>query len=556
MVSFVMFPTIMALCLVTLGMASVSVPPSHSPPFYEPDHPFVLPTISDQRSPSALINTLANHGYVDRSGIQVDLLDMAIQLEAVFNMHSEFVFLSHVSPAIECGVTTEDDSGNIFVDLADLFGCDAFDSILVRFDHNPTVVDPILSQDLFMISSSDNTTGAEALLTIEDLMIFHFDRIIHTILENPNATFTSRDYLAQNLLLLTLVGSDPTLKTVQSQRLSTLLTEERFPEGFLPGTLREGMPYHFLDPTDPIMPLVDEVLMSVQAALSLFGLNDTSGTSPPGFEESFPPGFEETPPPEFSDDLPPDFSDGPPPDSFDGTPPEFSDDGFPPDSFDGTPPEFSDDFSPPDLAPSEFLPNSPVASPMDGFFTDVPTFEGPISPTTSSNETTSAPSSQFFTDVPTFEGPIAPTTSSNKTTSAPSVQTSVPPFSEIDPIVSDTTNTPTFSTSMRPTLTPSLYSGSGSPWPTIAPTYAPSSAKPTDEPTFEPTDDSTFEPTDEQDDMPETDMPSILVEMKDIEMIDKITPQKVMPTGNPTDESVDTEDRALQGEQRTNEDNQ
>lgn len=583
MVSFAFVTSWAAAAVLVLGSTGGGAQAEDSlslPAFYEPDHPYLLPTATDQRSPSALINTLANHGYIDRSGVQVDLLDLATQMEAIFNLHPEFAFLSHVVPAIECGITAEDDAGNMFVDLADMFGCGGFDSFLVRSVNDPTIVDPFLLQDLLMPTSPgsnitlDAVTGEE-LLTIQDLMNFQFDRIVQTAMANPNVTIAS-DYLSQNLLLLTLVGTDPTLQTLEVNRLFTLLMEERFPDGFLPGTLREDLPFHFTDPADPVLPLVDQILMNVEAALSVAFGNGTDMPFPPAFDD-------EVPPPGFFD---PGFDDGPPPGFFDGPPPGFFDDGPPPGFVDvGPPPGFFDDDIPPGLFDDDFPPGFfdddfpstefPLPAPIDGNSTDSPTFAAPEGDPIDSNST-SAPST-FESMSPTLAPSFTPGSETGlNTTTAPTTGTTSPsaspapiPSTEmpsgtfvpthsssngeedtLEPTMDDTTmpmsmdDEPTIEpTSVESTLAPSRMRYS-----TIAPSFvsddmgettAPSSAtidlsvvpyadEPTDEPTIvldtnESTDEPTIFPdlaeaTDEPTIVPDTDEPTRFEEFKEVDI--------------------------------------
>jgi hypothetical protein len=76
---------------------------------------FEPPGPKDQRGPCPFINTLANHGKINRNGTFIDIFDLAARREDVYNTAVEFLHHVPVQLAIDCNQTHEDE------DLESLF---------------------------------------------------------------------------------------------------------------------------------------------------------------------------------------------------------------------------------------------------------------------------------------------------------------------------------------------------------------------------------------------------------------------------------------------------
>ena len=63
------------------------------------------PIEGDERSPCVFLNTLANHGIINRNGTFIDLFEIVTKLEEVFAFSPQFIYQTKILPAVECGQT-------------------------------------------------------------------------------------------------------------------------------------------------------------------------------------------------------------------------------------------------------------------------------------------------------------------------------------------------------------------------------------------------------------------------------------------------------------------
>ena len=99
--------------------------------FDSKENPWIAPDLDiggDERSPDRLINALANHGIIDRTGRNIDLFDFAEKMENIYGLSKEYIYLTKLLTIIDCGQTYEDENGIIRFNLHDLFesGCEGF----------------------------------------------------------------------------------------------------------------------------------------------------------------------------------------------------------------------------------------------------------------------------------------------------------------------------------------------------------------------------------------------------------------------------------------------
>ena len=221
-------------------------------------YPWQEPGPGDERSPCAFLNTLTNHGLLNRNGTFIDLFEIATKMEEFFSFSPEFIYLTRILPAIDCGATYVDDettSSVIRLDLQGLFqpGCEDFRSILVPspLDDDTTVVNQTLVEDLLMMdgimynmgtetemdtdkgtkskgtkgmgNSMGNAMGNEAdgltntiedvaVLTLEDIAAFQYNRIFNVYYDttyNDDPTpfkIAGTDFMAIETLSLGLIS--------------------------------------------------------------------------------------------------------------------------------------------------------------------------------------------------------------------------------------------------------------------------------------------------------------------------------------------------------------
>jgi hypothetical protein len=192
---------------------------------------------------------------------------MEAKLEEVYLVSREFLRKNPVQLAIDCNQTYVDESGVIRLDLESLFdpNCEEHEASMFRTDRyfgfeESKFVDSSLVEALMARNPTSN-----GILTREDIMEYQSERIMDSRMKNPETEFRDFDIgnMGAQMNFLFLVGGDPTLHAVEKDRLEFFVMNERFPDGFIPGALRET-PYNFLDLTDMSHFMFVESMINVQ----------------------------------------------------------------------------------------------------------------------------------------------------------------------------------------------------------------------------------------------------------------------------------------------------
>lgn len=166
---------------------------------------------SSVRGPCPALNTLANHGYINRDGRNININDLAQAGEDVFGLSFEAMH-ALIFPNIEAGIEIEiDEEGEISFDLDALFlrnGIPNHDSSLFSVDDHFEESAPF-SQDLFdqFVSFVGGDTAS-----IADVVNFQIERFKDSCEKNPDFF----DILNDNLLNA-IVGEKFSLFLLQSQ---------------------------------------------------------------------------------------------------------------------------------------------------------------------------------------------------------------------------------------------------------------------------------------------------------------------------------------------------
>lgn len=197
------------------------------------------PGEGDVRSPCPFINTLANHGLINRSGKDVDLYEMVNTLSITFDGEPPlFQFLADL--AVSLNFTTTDENGVVRMDIDELFAHNKMehDASFFRSDHFFGEEDSKLV-DLGLLDALLSVNPDSDVLTFDDLAMFQYNRIIDSRTNNPEVSISEgqgTSFSAQATLFLVL-GQDPDLAFVQKDRLDELIRHERLPAGFVNGTV-------------------------------------------------------------------------------------------------------------------------------------------------------------------------------------------------------------------------------------------------------------------------------------------------------------------------------
>lgn len=194
------------------------------------------PGDGDVRSSCPFINTLANHGLINRSGKDVDLFEMVTILSETFDGAPPlFQFLADL--AVSLNFTSVDEDGIVRMDIDELHAHNKMehDASFFRADFFFGEEESKLV-DLGLLDALLSANPDSDVLTKEELMTFQYNRILDSRSNNPEVNINEgqgTSFSAQATLFLTL-GQDPNLASVQKDRIDELIRFERLPQGYVP----------------------------------------------------------------------------------------------------------------------------------------------------------------------------------------------------------------------------------------------------------------------------------------------------------------------------------
>lgn len=221
--------------------------------FPGPDNPWIAPGEGDVRSPCPFINTLANHGLIDRTGKNVDLFAMVPILSSTFDTATPLL-QGLSSAAVGFGWTTTDSNGTVRLSLDEMFAHNKqeHDASIARVDdyfgaERSRPVDETLLDELM------NTNPNSDVLTMQDMMDRQYARILDSRYNNPavNITMGGQGSLSAQATLFMVLGQDPELGFVDKQRIDELLRFERIPAGYTPKIITDPNNFSPFDITNP-----------------------------------------------------------------------------------------------------------------------------------------------------------------------------------------------------------------------------------------------------------------------------------------------------------------
>jgi hypothetical protein len=216
---------------------------------------FKAPGKGDARGPCPAIDTLANHGFINRNGKDVLMTDL---IQALLDVHdvAEKFLEGIVRSAINLGLTapadpSRDNAGAIVIDghqldISNLGDpSQEHDASLVRQDDwfcdeemPSTPADGALVDALLLTDE-----GAKSFLDAKDVAKFQQARIADTVLKNDgsvdagfNAEMPSSSLggLSAQKFLIMVLGQDEGLGKVDKLRLEQWLRDETIPDGHAP----------------------------------------------------------------------------------------------------------------------------------------------------------------------------------------------------------------------------------------------------------------------------------------------------------------------------------
>ncbi|TFK37516.1 hypothetical protein BDQ12DRAFT_652502 [Crucibulum laeve] len=236
---------------------------------------FHYPTTSDSRSPCPALNTLANHGYIRRSGTQITLFVLTRTLVHVYNVSFLLAFILAFTGFITCGTfrfevdqmndylgsSTRRKSLSVFprllscvprlrwtLDLADLSKrgplCIAHNGSLVHPDSvSSSAPDPTLVKELLHYANLTSACENAPIpgLSLVNLARFHSQRVASS--ETPLNKLHKHISRSESALLWALMhdraeedeklrDEDSEVPVIPLSRLEQWLGQERLPDGW------------------------------------------------------------------------------------------------------------------------------------------------------------------------------------------------------------------------------------------------------------------------------------------------------------------------------------
>jgi hypothetical protein len=216
-----------------------------------PGNHYVLPdfTNGDQRGPCPAINTLANHGFINRNGKGVLMVDLLKALSEVYDIHEQTLIngpgvvgalafgLTTLIPGRVAGSTAIEDH---FLDLSNLFlrpGKLEHDASLARTDSFFCDNEKSLLANDARIDGLLAMAGDKSFLDRDDIAAYRRNRILDTkIFNNDTMSSTFPVILGMTIesMLLMIVGQDERLDRIDKKTLEQWLRNETIPDGYAP----------------------------------------------------------------------------------------------------------------------------------------------------------------------------------------------------------------------------------------------------------------------------------------------------------------------------------
>lgn len=206
-------------------------------PFPGRDHPFQEPRPTDLRGPCPGINALANHGFIDRSGLSIPVNHLRDQLSRVYNVDSDFLDTVPIQGAIDNGLVNTQSDGTVTLDLNRLSDAKVMEHDASFFRHDsmdgqPTSEGPdaALVQGLLDMNDDDK-------LTFNEIKEYQSSRLLHSLNANPEASFNDDDIfgMAEQAMFILMMGQND-FKHVKKQVLSDWVLGGRLDTGYKPPT--------------------------------------------------------------------------------------------------------------------------------------------------------------------------------------------------------------------------------------------------------------------------------------------------------------------------------
>ncbi|KAF8202720.1 Cloroperoxidase [Mycena galopus ATCC 62051] len=189
----------------------------------EGNHTWIAPTATDVRSPCPGLNTLANHGYISRSGKNITIPMILNGASDAFNIDA-----GPILPAAKFGLLSGDEPVSLDLDALRLHSLIEHDASISRGD--AAFGDNLsFNETLFTVLANANP-GVDYYNVTSAGQVMHA-RLADSVARNPNLTSTPKELLlrsGESAFYLGVMG-DPLTGVAKKEFVQIFFREERLP---------------------------------------------------------------------------------------------------------------------------------------------------------------------------------------------------------------------------------------------------------------------------------------------------------------------------------------
>lgn len=210
------------------------LPVDFATPFPDANHGYVAGPL-DQRSPCPGLNTLANHGFLNRNGKDIAFQEAEDAIHEVFGLDMNLMTIFNPFSNIRRQV-----NDTYVFSLYDLW---SRDPVLIDKDasllYQDRYLDPNHTLSDALLDGLQDSAGPDGILTWEELADWRDVRLKDSIERNPEFSFTNTESLffgevANSMLMFAAFGDDPILATARIDDVMSFMRDNKLPQDFVP----------------------------------------------------------------------------------------------------------------------------------------------------------------------------------------------------------------------------------------------------------------------------------------------------------------------------------
>lgn len=192
------------------------------------------PGSSDSRGPCPGLNSAANHGFLDRSGSDLTVDDIKLQLSTIYPVAIEFLDVP-IQGAIENGLIVQQEDGSfILPQLEDLNSAKVMEHDASFFRVDSFFGEGSLSVNMDLVNAFLEAGEDDVVITQDEILAFQSARLRDSIERNPEATFSENDIfaMAEQATFLLMMGQQDDLGAVRKDIIRDWVVQNRLHPDF------------------------------------------------------------------------------------------------------------------------------------------------------------------------------------------------------------------------------------------------------------------------------------------------------------------------------------